>query len=347
MKDVAKDGAPKHRKRPNDKAAAVTTHDVAAMAGVSAMTVSRVLNNPDRVAPATVQRVREAIERSGYVPNMLAGGLSSQRTRLVAAIVPEMTNTMFLRTIQTFCDVMSDAGYQVIFGMSGYPSKEDSLLTAILARRPDALYLTGIERSQEARRRLMASGVPIVETWDLTPTPLDMVVGFSHVECGAAIASYLMSKGYDHLGAVWANDPRAQSRLQSLQATLAKSGKTPAIEVISEAPSNMQKGRDGLANLLDAGHRVDAVACSSDALAQGVMVEASARGLRIPQDLAIIGFGDMDFAASLHPTLTSVRIQSEEIGRRAAEGLLLRLSGQTAGSSVVDTGFTVVERESA
>jgi len=338
---------PKIRKRPDNRSAAITTLDVAAMAGVSAMTVSRVLNKPEKVLPATLAKVREAIERTGFVPNMVAGALSSQRTKLVAAIVPEMANTMFIRTIQSFCDVMANAGYQVLFGMSGYPhSREDSLLSAILSRRPEALYLTGIERSLEGRRILLASQIPIVEVWDLTPTPLDMVVGFSHDECGRAIARYLFDKGYRSIGAIWANDPRASARLRNLQVTLKEQGAAPALAAISQAPSTMQKGRAGLANLLDAGHVLDAVACSSDALAHGVLAEAHARGLRIPQDLAVIGFGDVDSAASTFPALTTVRIASAEIGRLSAEGLLRRLAGDHSGPAIVDTSFSIIERES-
>lgn len=317
------------------------------MTGVSAMTVSRVLNNPKKVLPATLAKVREAIERTGYVPNMLAGALSSQRTKLIAAIVPEVANTMFVRTIQAFCDVMAKAGYQVLFGMSGYPdSQEDSLLSTILSRRPDALYLTGIERSLEGRRILLASKIPIVEVWDLTPTPLDMVVGFSHDECGRAIGRYLLDKGYRSIGAIWANDPRATARLKHLQLTLKEQGYSPALAAISQAPSTMKKGRDGLASLLDAGHALDAVACSSDALAQGVLAEAQARGLRIPHDLAVIGFGDVDFAASSFPKLTTVRIASAEIGRLSAEGLLRRLAGDQSGPAIIDTSFSIIERES-
>ena len=337
----------KARKRPNNRAPAITILDVAVLAGVSAMTVSRALNTPDKVAPATVVRVRDAVARTGFVPNMLAGALSSQRTRLVAAIIPEMANTLFARTVQSFCDVMSDAGYQVLFGLSGYPdSQEEDLLTAILARRPDALCLTGLERSPDMRRKLIAAGIPIVETWDLTATPLDLVVGFSHLECGRAIGRWMLGKGYRSIAAVWSDDRRATTRLRALQQALQEQGAPAAREDTGPAPSTLRKGRDGLARLLDAGPLPEVIACSSDALAQGVMAEALSRGLRIPQDLAVIGFGDVDAAACTFPTLTSVRIESADIGRLAAEGLLRRLAGDRSGPAVIDTGFSFVERGS-
>ncbi len=336
------------RRTPGERTRPVTLTDVAAMAGVSPMTVSRVLNQPDKVAPATVQKVQEVIARSGFVPNLLAGGLSSQRSRLVAAIVPQMVNSIFIETLQAFSQVLWQEGYQVLIGMSGYPeSREDELVTTILARRPEAIYLTGVERSDATRRRLAASGIPVVEVWDLTPTPLDLVVGFSHEACGQAVATHLLDRGYRRLGLVWADDPRAAARMASLQQTLAQAGLAQAPAVVGPAPSTTRKGRDGLAQLLASGQRFDAIACSSDALAQGVLAEALSRGLRIPQDLAVIGFGDLEAAANTYPTLTTIRIFSTEIGRNAAEGLLQRMRGERPPQpAIVDTGFSLIQRES-
>lgn len=312
------------------------------------MTVSRVLNQPDKVAPATVQKVRDVIERSGFVPNLLAGGLSSQRSRLVAAIVPQMVNSIFIETIQAFSQRLWQEGYQVLMGMSGYPeSLEDELVATILARRPEAIYLTGVTRSVATRRRLAASGIPVVEVWDLTATPLDLVVGFSHEACGQAVGQHLLERGYRRIGLVWADDPRAAARMRSLQQTLAAAGLPPAPVVVGPAPSTTRKGREGLAELLRSGQPFDAIACSSDALAQGVLAEALSRGLRIPGDLAVIGFGDLEAAANTYPTLTTVRIFSADIGRQAAEGLLQRMRGERPAQPViVDTGFSLIQRDS-
>jgi LacI family gluconate utilization system Gnt-I transcriptional repressor len=135
------------------------------MAGVSPITVSRVLNHPGLVTEQTRRQIEEVIERTGYTPNLLAGGLASKRSRLVAALVPSITNAIFVETIEALTDRLWSAGYQVLLGLSGYPAtREDALLAAVLSRRPDAIFLTGINHSKETRRRLLGARVPVVET---------------------------------------------------------------------------------------------------------------------------------------------------------------------------------------
>ena len=142
------------------------------------------------------QRVLEVVERIGYVPNMLAGGLASKKSRLVAAVVPTITGSVFLEMVQSLTETLADAGYQLMLGQSGYEnSREDALLEAIIGRRPDGVVLTGIMRSEQGRRRLLASGIPVVETWDLTTAPIDMLVGFSHERIGKSVAEYLHRRG--------------------------------------------------------------------------------------------------------------------------------------------------------
>ena len=157
-------------RRPRRRSGGVTLREVASLAGVAMITASRAINTPDQVSAATLARVRDAVEKTGYVPNMLAGGLASSRSRLVAAVVPTILGPVFLETIQSLTDALAAAGYQLMLGQSGYNgSREDALLDAIIGRRPDGIILTGIMHSEEGRRRLLASGIPVIETWDLTP----------------------------------------------------------------------------------------------------------------------------------------------------------------------------------
>ena len=198
---------PRHaRSSPRDASRAkrnVTLADVARLAGVSPITVSRALHRPELVTPETRELVQVIVERTGYSPNMLAGGLASKRSRLVAAIVPSITNGIFVEAVEALTDRLWTAGYQVLLGLSGYPAeREEALLTAVLSRRPDAIYLTGINHSKASRQRLLAAAIPVVETWDLTPTPVDMVVGFSHEKVGQEVARHLHGKGYRRIGMV-------------------------------------------------------------------------------------------------------------------------------------------------
>lgn len=322
----------------------MTLKDVAKMAGVSPITVSRVVNRPEMVSPAITEHVRQVIDRTGYVPNLLARGLASRKTRFVAAIVPAISSQVFSDTIQAMTDRLWESGYQVLLGTSGYSElREESLLTAILSRRPDGIFLTGISHSVESHRRLAAAKIPVVEVWDLTPTPVDMLVGFSHVKVGEAVAEYLIGLGHSAFGAVSADDARAEVRLAGFLSGLKKKGITDTVSIKVPAPSNFRLGREGLARLLSLGPLPRAVFCSSDTLAHGVLMEAQARNLSIPKDLAIVGFGDLDFAAHTFPPLSTVQIDRAALGRRAAEALLARLEGEPT-ERIVDIGFKIMER---
>ena len=309
------------------------------------MTVSRAFNHPELLNKETLDHVRSVIERSGYVPNMLAGGLASRRSRMVAAIVPSITNSIFVETIQALTDTLWSAGYQVMLGFSGYPStREESLLAAVLSRRPDAIYLTGITHSVASRQRLVSSGIPVVETWDLTPTPIDMLVGFSHEKVGEAVAEYLLAKGHRKIAMVTADDERAEVRRRGFAGVLARR-RIKSLKVVSvPAPSSFALGRSAITQILDEGFKPEAVFCSSDVLAHGVLEEARDRGLRVPRDLAVIGFGGLEFTQHTSPPLSSVTVERVAIGREAARLILDRIERDAPPGGVIDVGYRVVER---
>ena len=148
-------------RRSRRSSGAVTLHDVAKLAGVAPITASRAVNTPDQVSAAVRTKVADAIARTGYVPNFLAGGLASHRSRLVAAVVPTISGPVFLQTVQSLTAALAERGYQLMLGQSGYSSdREDDLLGAIIGRRPDGIVLTGIMHSAEGRRRLLARRHP-------------------------------------------------------------------------------------------------------------------------------------------------------------------------------------------
>ena len=220
---MAEAGTPRRRSRRGS--GAVTLHDVAKLAGVAPITASRALNTPGAgVAPRCCSKVTDAVARTGYVPNLLAGGLASARSRLVAAVVPTISGPVFLETVQALTEALAERGYQLMLGQSGYVgSREDALLDAIIGRRPDGIVLTGIMHSAEGRQRLLAAGIPVVETWDLTPTPHRHAGGL--LACGGRAARWPSSctrKGRRRLAMVAGDDERAQRRQQRLPRSAAR-----------------------------------------------------------------------------------------------------------------------------
>lgn len=330
----------------------VTLQDVAQLAGVSAITASRAINQPAVVSEETRERVQRAISKTGYTPNLLAGGLASSKSRLVSVVVPTLTGPMFMETIQALTERLAEDGYQVMIGQSGYDNaREDELLGAIIGRRPDGIVLTGVVHSAKGRVRLAGAGIPVVETWDFIPTPIDMLVGFSHESIGPEVAAFLKKRGCKRVAVLSADDERAVRRAKSFAAAAhalrIAAGKTAdaSCEWLP-ALTSLGVGRRGFATLLERLPKVDGVFCSSDVVAQGVLAEAQARGLRVPEDLAVMGFGDLAFAPDLHPPLTTVRVDATAMGRIAGDLILKRVAGESIRQRVVDVGFSILERES-
>lgn len=339
---------PHRARRGRRRHAGLTLADVARLAGVSPITVSRALNTPGQLTAETLARVQEAVERTGYVPNRIARGLASSRSRLIAALVPTIASPMFLESVQALTEAADAAGYQVMLGQSGYGiDREEALLDALIGRRPDGIIVTGIMHSPQVRRRLAASGIPVVETWDLTPTPIDMLVGFSHEKVGVSVAEYLLTRGVRHPGILSADDARAGLRRRGFEEGAARHGILEVPTELVPTPTTLGAGRRALASLLDRHPEVDAVFCSSDIMALGALTEARARGLPVPERLRVMGFGDNNFAADTHPSLSTVRIDGTAIGRRAAGFIIDRVEGRSVEQRVVDLGFQLVARASA
>ena len=265
-------------RRSRRSSGAITLRDVAKLAGVAPITASRVMNTPDQVSPEVRQRVLDAVQRTGYVPNRMAGGLASARSRLIAAVVPSTVMSVFMETIEALNSTLFDAGYQLMLGQSGYSAdREELLLEAIIGRRPDGIFLTGIMGAGKGRTRLVASGIPVVETWDLTPTPIDMLVGFSHLDIGRAVAQFFVAKGRKRLALVTAEDERAARRAAAFAEAAEQAGLPPVHVVNVGAQRSLRSGRDALARLVRECPEADAVFCSSDLLAVGVATEAPGR----------------------------------------------------------------------
>lgn len=323
--------------------------DVARRAGVSTATVSRYHNNPEVVAPETAARIRKAIEATGYVPNLLAGGLASNRSRLVAVMVPEIAQSIFNDTIQAMCMELARDGYIVMLGLTGSDnSRLPALVEAALARRADGVILTGVLSDPATRARLAERGTTVIETWDIPEQPMDVAIGFSHRAAGRDIARFLHGRGYLRpLLAVAAGDRARQRRDGFLDEWRHTGGDEPEVIEVP-LPTRLGHARLVWRHLeRQRRRRSDVVVCGSDLLAQGVVVEALAAGVKVPGQLAVVGFGNLAIAGDMRPTLTSVEIDGARIGREAVSVLRRRAAGERITQKVIDVGFRLVARESA
>ena len=322
--------------------------DVARMARVSMITVSRAINQPDKVTPKTRARVEAAIAKIGYVPNLTAGSLASNRSHIVAAIVPTIDNSIFAETMRGLSETLAAGGYQLLLGQTGYDEHaEEALVAAFLGRRVDGMVITGVSHSALTRQRLARAGIPVVETWDLTPDPIDMVVGFSNRNAGRAIARYLLDKGHRRLGFAGGGDDRTHARFAGFAAAVKRVEGAQLVRALLPAGTSFTGGRQALGNLLAQDRKLQAIFCSNDAIAVGAMMECRRRAIEVPQRLAIAGFADLDIASAVAPSLTSVHVGSRRIGAEAASMILNRLTGDPIDQPIRDLSFSIIARESA
>lgn len=338
---------PALRRPRRNTGSGVTLKDLAEIVGVTKVTISRAMNSPDQVSPDTLRRVQEAVRETGYVPNLLAGSLASNRSKLIVALIPSLSGSVFQETTEAMTVALADAGYQFLIGQSGYDeSREDALLDAVIGRRPAGIVLTGVMHSPASRKRLAGAGVPIVETWDLTETPIDMLVGFSHAQVGAAAARHLHGREGRRAAVITPNDRRALTRSRAfVDAMFALTGRDVPVYPVP-SPTHLGNGREALAKLLREHPDTDSIFCGADSLALGVLMEANARQIAMPEQLKVLGYGDVNFAACTTPPLTTIRINARRIGELAASMLVQRIEKGETATSIVDVGFELIERAS-
>jgi LacI family gluconate utilization system Gnt-I transcriptional repressor len=331
-----------------------TMADVAQRAGVSKMTVSRALRDGGVVSKQTRERILAATEELGYVLDQSAGSLSTKRTGFIAAIVPSINNSNFSDTARGIADTLAGTGLQLLLGYTDYSvQREEELIEAMLRRRPEGVILTGGQHTPRTRKLLLAAGIPVIETWDVPSRPIDQVVGFSNEDAMALLVLKLAEKGYKRFGYVGGTterDTRGSQRRAGFQRAL-KQLKLPHDRVISFGvpPISIEQGGQALVSMLKTWPDTDVVICVSDLSAFGALMECQRRGLKVPKDIAIAGFGNFEVGAWSHPRITTVDVECYEIGRRAA--LRLRasiLGGAEAPAGAIElTRIRVVERESA
>jgi LacI family gluconate utilization system Gnt-I transcriptional repressor len=324
--------------------------DVARLAGVSTTTVSRALHRPDIVSPEVRSRIDAAIERLSYRRNLVAGALASARSLTIGVIIPSIINSFFAATIEALEEGMAGSGYQLMLGNTGYSAEaERQLVSSFLAWSPAAMVLTGRRHDGETVRALLTSQIPVLEMWELSDHPIDMIVGFSHRSVGQLVFRHFAERGARRLGFIGAymdRDYRTVDRHAGFVEAAVQAGFAAPTEVRLPERASAVGGAQGLAKLMARDPKVDAVFCSNDMIALGALFEAGRLGLRVPEQLKICGFGDLEFAAACEPPLTTVRPPGREIGVRIAKLLRARLEGTIEGGGSFDLGVELVPRGS-
>lgn len=312
----------------------VKLSDVAALAGVSAATASRVLNRPEKVGQEMRERVLAAAAALGYVPDAAARALASRRSRTIGAVVPTLDNPIFAANVQGLETRLNERGYALVVASSDYRvDKELRQATTLLERGIEGLMLMGTEHHPSLYALMKTRGVPHVNSWVDEGDADHPCVGFDNAEAARRLTGYLLDLGHRRFamiaGIAKGND-RAAARVAGVREALARRGLELPQGSLIEEPYGVREGRDGLRAVIagDAAARPTAVICGNDLLAFGAMFEAAAMGLEVPGDLSVVGFDDTELSSHIPPGLTTMHVPSAEMGELAADYLVNRIEGQ-------------------
>ncbi len=348
--DASGRGMGSHHERPKRRrvtgaAASITLADVARLADVSEITVSRILRNVGPVSDLTRERVMAAVLETGYVRNQVAGTLASATSSLIGVVIPSLSNIVFADVLRGIDAGLEPSGFRPVVGITGYdPAVEEKLVVSLLAWKPAAMIIVGFEHTEITRRRLDQSGVRVAELMDIDSVPIDLAVGLSHRAAGYATGRHLIGRGYSRFGYVghdWVADRRAHLRWDGLVQALEESGLTIVGQSLSGGPSSTQAGREGLAKLLGEGCRPDVVVFSNDDMAVGGVFQCLAENIVPKRDLALFGFNGLEIGQALPTPLSTVRSNRFRIGKIAVEHIMAQTERNEPRT--VDTGFEIVE----
>nr|CAD6436948.1 LacI family transcriptional regulator [Rhizobium sp. Q54] len=303
--------------------------DVARLAGISPQTVSRALSRPELVSEATRKLVEDAVRELNYIPNGAARLLASTASRIVAVIIPSLSATVYAREVDQIIRVLEPASFSVMIGHSDYSEKrEERLIQSFLERRPDGFILTGTQHTEFARQLLTRSGVPVVETFDGDNDSMDISIGFSNFEAGRKVGELFLSRGLTriaYVGGQVEQDFRSNARYAGLEARLREEGLEPVARIQLKLPMSARDGVVGLDKVLEVDPLAQAIFFSADATAIAALLECNRRGIKVPDQIALCGFGNYELADATMPALTTVAVPFERIGELAATAILDRV----------------------
>ncbi|TPW28281.1 LacI family transcriptional regulator [Martelella alba] len=302
--------------------------EVARLAGVSPVTVSRALRQPDIVSQKTRERILSVVRETGYASNPHAVALRSGRSTIVAAFVSNLLSQQYSQAVRACARVLEAEGYQLMVGQTSYSyAMEQTAIRSLIALRPAAVFFTGVIELEEHRQQLSELDIPVVESWAYPRDPLDMLVGISNTDGGRMAAEHLVEKGYRRLAYLGRSGGRGSLRLKGFQARAQELGADIVRTFSIDGIATIHDGRQACRRILDEPRDFDAVFCANDLLGTGMLLEARQRGVRVPDELAILSFGHNDLAGELTPRLTTISFDVDHLGGRAAELIIARLSG--------------------
>lgn len=323
------------RKRP-------TLQHIADHLGITKMTISRYLRNPESVAHETGLRIAEAITEFGYIPNRAPDILSNAKSRAIGVLVPSLTNQVFADVIKGIELVTDKAGYQTMLAHYGYSQeKEEQRIESLLSYNVDGIILSENHHSKRTLKMLEVANIPVIEIMDSSEIGIQQAVGFDNISAAQSMVETMISRGHKNIVYFTARmDKRTKLKMQGYEQAMRKYQLEPH-SLITDEPSSFTLGAKQLQQVLAQYPDIDGIFCTNDDLAIGALFECQRLGIKVPKEMAIAGFHGHDVGQSLTPQLATVITPRLEIGKVAAQELLNRLKGEPQQSSIINLGYQI------
>ena len=306
----------------------VTIADVAQLAGVGTMTVSRALRTPEQVSDKLREKIEAAVNELGYMPNLTASALASASSHTIAMVVPNLAEAGCTEMFAGLQHVLQPAGYQIILAESRHRlEQEEKLLETLLASNIAAAILLSVEHNSTVRHLLKNASIPVIEIGAIRTDPIDINIGIDNVAAMVELTDMLVQRGYQNIGLLCANQEQwiFQQYLQGWYKAMLRHHMSPKRVINAALPPVFSTGASQLPEFLLAWPELDALVCVSDELACGVLYECQRRRIKVPDELAVVGVGDSDVSKVCQPSLTTMAVPHRKIGLAAGNVLLERI----------------------
>lgn len=331
--------------RPNHHPPAETLQTIAARGGMSAATLSRVLNHPEMVRPALRERAEKLLTDAGYIPNGPARSLASHRSKTMGGVIPTLDSALFAKLVDGFQQTIQERGFQLLLASTNYQlDREAAEVRALIERGVDAIFMVGRSRRPELYQLLRAKDIPFVTTCHFDADADWSCVGWDNSSEAERVARYLLDIGHRRVGIIAGlteNNDRAADRVAGYRRELARRKIAVPPTNIIERPYTIPAARSAMATLLRLEEPPTAVMCGNDVLAYGALQECLWQQVRVPEDISITGFDDIEMAAHCRPGITTLHVPAYEIGERAANMMLDWKEGGRSEHVYVDLEFIV------
>ncbi|GAA5647631.1 putative LacI family transcriptional regulator [Vibrio proteolyticus NBRC 13287] len=330
-----------------NKKTRTTLQDVADQVGVTKMTVSRYMRNPESVAEKTREKIARVIEEMGYIENRAPAMLSKSSSKAIGILLPSLSNQIFASFVQGIESVTNANGYETLIAHFSYDQdEEERKIASLLSYQVDGLILTESHHTKRTLQMIQSAGVPVVETMELPEHPIDMAVGMNHVDASYQAVKQMLAAGKRTIVYFGARlDTRTKLRMQGYDQAMQEAGLTPK-HILTGDHSSFSLAQTLLDTALQQYPQLDGVFCTNDDIAIGTILSAQQRGMEVPAQLSVVGYNALDIGQSIRPKLTSVDTPRYEIGERSAELLIAALKGTRPEQCRVDIGYRITDGDS-